>query len=152
MKPAPPAGGGTQLETGGSESGDIRKIVWKGALGVWRRYPLFGSGVETFAYSYYNFRPAEHNLVSEWDFLYNKAHNEYLNFLATTGIFGLGTYLLLQVWISIWLLKHNQVAFLSGLIALSVSNFFGFSTVPVALLFWLYPAFAFVLTHHATKT
>ena len=136
---------GSQLESGGSESGDIRKIVWKGALRIWRRYPLFGSGVETFAYSYYNFRPPEHNLVSEWDFLYNKAHNEYLNFFATTGIVGLGTYLLLQAWIFIWLFKHISIlnaAFLAGLVGLSVSNFFGFSTVSVALLFFLFPAFA----------
>jgi len=85
-------------EDGGiSQSSDIRKIVWKGAIDIFKHYPLFGSGVETFAYSYYNFRPIEHNLVTEWDFLYNKAHNEYLNYLATTGIFGLGTYLLFIV-------------------------------------------------------
>ncbi|MDP2860465.1 MAG: O-antigen ligase family protein, partial [bacterium] len=77
-----------------SDSVDIRKVVWTGALGVFRRYPIFGSGVETFGYSYYQDRPVEHNLLSEWDFLYNKAHNEYLNFLATTGVVGLGTYLL----------------------------------------------------------
>ena len=87
----------TQIAVGGTESSAIRKIVWKGALDIFRHYPLFGSGVETFAYSYYQFRPAAHNLVSEWDFLYNKAHNEYLNYLATTGIFGLGTYLLFIV-------------------------------------------------------
>jgi len=84
----------TQIVTGGSESGQIRTIVWKGAIEIFKHYPAFGSGVETFAYSYYQYRPMEHNLVSEWDFLYNKAHNEYLNYLATTGIFGLGTYLL----------------------------------------------------------
>ncbi|MEJ2441646.1 MAG: O-antigen ligase family protein [Patescibacteria group bacterium] len=70
---------GPALEVGGTESGEIRKIVWKGAFNIWKNYPVFGSGVETFAYSYYNFRPVEHNLVSEWDFLYNKAHNEFLN-------------------------------------------------------------------------
>ena len=66
---------GPALETGGTESGKIREIVWKGALQVWLHYPIFGTGVETFAYSYYKYRPAEHNLVSEWDFIYNKAHN-----------------------------------------------------------------------------
>ncbi len=164
VKASPAVAGGTQLESGGSESGDIRRIVWQGAIKVWRHWPIFGSGVETFAYSYYNFRPPEHNLVSEWDFLYNKAHNEYINFLATTGIIGLGTYLLLQIWVFIWLLKQgfNQrlktkdqtllLAFISGLAGLSISNFFGFSTVPVALLFFLYPAFAIVLTRHETKT
>jgi putative inorganic carbon (hco3(-)) transporter len=84
---------GTQLENGGTESGQIRLIVWRGALDIFKAYPILGSGVETFAYSYYNFRPIEHNMVSEWDFLYNKAHNEYLNYLATTGIIGFGAYL-----------------------------------------------------------
>ncbi|MFC1626059.1 O-antigen ligase family protein, partial [Patescibacteria group bacterium] len=64
------------LETGGTESGTIRKIVWKGAVEIWKHYPILGSGVETFAFSYYKFRPTEHNLTSEWDFIYNKAHNE----------------------------------------------------------------------------
>jgi len=83
----------TQIATGGTESSIIRKIVWKGAIDIFKHSPLFGSGVETFAYSYYNFRPIEHNLVTEWDFLYNKAHNEYLNYLATTGALGTITYL-----------------------------------------------------------
>jgi putative inorganic carbon (hco3(-)) transporter len=60
----------------------------KGAWELTKKYPLFGSGVETFAYSYYNVRPVEHNLVTEWDFLYNKAHNEFLNYAATTGFVG----------------------------------------------------------------
>ncbi len=76
-----------------TESFDIRKIVWQGAYDLGRKYPLFGTGVETFAYSYYFVRPKEHNLTSEWDFLYNKAHNEYLNYFATTGSIGLMTYL-----------------------------------------------------------
>ncbi len=57
----------------------IRYIVWRGAIKIWQRYPILGSGPGTFAYSYYLDRPMEHNLVSEWDFLYNKAHNELLN-------------------------------------------------------------------------
>ena len=93
--------GSTQLENGGTESGQIRLIVWKGALSIFKAYPVFGSGVETFAYSYYQFRPVEHNLVSEWDFLYNKAHNEFLNYLATTGIIGFSTYLLM-IGVFIW--------------------------------------------------
>src|SRR3989344_1379759 len=86
----PTASSGTQLENGGTESGQIRFIVWQGALDIFKHYPIFGSGLETFAYSYYQYRPTSHNLTSEWDFLYNKAHNEYLNYLATTGIVGFG--------------------------------------------------------------
>ncbi len=86
---------GPALEVGGTESGTIRKIVWTGAVEVWKHYPIFGAGVETFAFSYYQYRPVEHNLVSEWDFIYNKAHNEYLNMAANSGAVGLITYLIL---------------------------------------------------------
>jgi len=101
------------LEVGGTDSGKIRKIVWKGAIEIWKKYPIFGSGVETFGFSYYNFKPTEHNLTSEWDFLYNKAHNEYLNFAATTGTIGLFSFLLLTfsslLQISdFWLIKKGS--------------------------------------------
>jgi len=137
--------GGTALEGGGTESGTIRQIVWKGALNVWRHYPAVGTGVETFAYSFYNFRPIEHNLVSEWDFLYNKAHNEYLNIMANTGTLGIATYLAM-VFFSILLIFRSKselnIAFLAGLASLLATNFFGFSVVPTSLLFFLFPAFA----------
>ncbi len=77
-----------------TDSGNIRQIVWKGAFDVWKANPVIGTGVETFAFAYYQHRPVEHNYTSEWDYLYNKAHNEYLNYLATTGSIGLGTYIL----------------------------------------------------------
>ncbi|MBU1085464.1 O-antigen ligase family protein [Patescibacteria group bacterium] len=146
------------IQTGGSKSSDIRKVVWQGAINIWEKYPIFGSGVETFAYSYYNHRPVEHNLLSEWDFLYNKAHNEFLNFLATTGAFGLFSYLLIIIWFSIWTLRiyfrsrscdSLYIALLAGYLGLAVSNFFGFSVVPVALFFFLFPALA--ISHNMTK-
>ena len=152
---------GTSLETGGTESGEIRKIVWSGAVAIWKRYPLFGSGVETFAYSYYQDRPATHNQVSEWDFLYNKAHNEFLNYLATTGAVGLLSYLSLWVVIGIGILgqlKHSNsshqtgiaIAWLTGLVAQGISNFFGFSTVAINVLFWLGLAWLGVWTHQTS--
>ncbi|MBM3283258.1 O-antigen ligase family protein, partial [Candidatus Gottesmanbacteria bacterium] len=94
--------GSSIIDVGITESGTIRRIVWKGAVDVFSHYPIFGSGVETFAFAYYKFRPSEHNMTSEWDFLYNKAHNEYLNFAATTGVFGIGSYLLIVITYIIW--------------------------------------------------
>jgi putative inorganic carbon (HCO3(-)) transporter len=160
---APVVSTGTQLESGGTDSGKIRMIVWKGALKVWQRSPLFGSGVETFAYSYYQDRPREHNDISEWDFLYNKAHNEFLNFLATTGVFGLGSYLAFlgtfaYLLISTGIFKrqktseHDQnitlaaAALMAASAGLAVSNFFGFSTVMVGVWFFVMPALWLLLT------
>lgn len=163
-----------------SESGDIRKVVWRGAVEIWRHYPFFGTGPETFAYSYYWYRPREHNDLSEWDFLYNKAHNEYLNYAATTGSVGLLAYLLLIGSFLVWSIRKIQIsirqpadkiqnksqilnsksqkelgqleirsirnfllpALFSGFLSIAATNFFGFSVVPVQLLFFLFPAFA----------
>jgi O-antigen ligase/Flp pilus assembly protein TadD len=148
------------VELGGTDSGVIRRIVWNGAIDIWKHYPVFGTGVETFAFAYYKYRPVEHNLTSEWDFLYNKAHNEYLNYLATTGTLGFLSYITLIIFtlyvigkpifksktqldqLEIRSIRNFQIALASGYISILVTNFFGFSVVPVQLLFFLFPAFA----------
>lgn len=161
IKPTGPA-----LEVGGTESGTIRKYVWQGAINAWKSTTktfLIGTGTETFAFAFYQFRPVGHNMTSEWDFLYNKAHNEYLNYLATTGIFGLGSYLLFIGTFIWWFIKsqytiHNhqnldienclpageagilETALFSGWISILVTNFFGFSVVIIQLYLFLFPA------------
>lgn len=131
---------------GGSDSMAIRRVVWQGAVELGLKYPLFGTGVETFGYSYYWVRPAVHNLTSEADFLYNKAHNEYLNFLATTGFVGLATYLFL-IFSTLRLLIKKPAAssdlrlpLILGYLSILITNYFGFSVVNIALFFFLYPA------------
>ena len=155
--PAVPSSG-TQLENGGTESGQIRFIVWKGALDIFKHNPIFGSGVETFAYSYYQYRPQQHNLTSEWDFLYNKAHNEYLNYLATTGIVGFGTYIAIIFLFIFWSARqliiskrvNDQtiltIAILASYLSFLIYNFFLFSVVIIAIFFYLFPSLVFVAT------
>lgn len=139
---------GPVLEVGGTESGEIRKYVWQGAFNAWKSTPktmLIGTGTETFAFAFYQFRPVGHNLTSEWDFLYNKAHNEYLNYLATTGIFGLGSYLLFAGLFIFWYIKNTQkdsinIALFAGWISILITNFFGFSVVIMQIFLFLFPA------------
>lgn len=78
---------------GGTETSRIRQIVWTGAWQVFTQNPILGTGPETFAYSYQKMRPVTHNQTTEWNFFYNKAHNEFLNYLANIGIIGLLLYL-----------------------------------------------------------
>ncbi len=166
---------------GGSDSMVIRQVVWSGARQLAQRYPVFGTGLETFGYTYYWVRPAAHNLLSEWEFLYNKAHNEYLNFLANTGFVGLSAYLLLigwtiAWWVTIdvgdkrrgapnddvaastrartslgggaWQAPHSLViALLFGYLSILITNYFGFSVVPIALFFFLFPAVIFTISN-----
>lgn len=151
---------GPALEVGGTESGTIRKYVWLGAINAWKsstKTKLIGTGTETFAFAFYQFRPVGHNQTSEWDFLYNKAHNEYLNYLATTGAFGLGSYLLFIGAFIWWFVRIAQnetkeeltpihYALFSGWISVLITNFFGFSVVIVQLFLFLLPAFIVALT------
>jgi O-antigen ligase len=148
------------IPTGGTESGEIRKIVWKGAFLIWQHHPFLGTGPETFAYSYYWYRPREHNDVSEWDFLYNKAHNEYLNYAANTGTLGLLSYLFLSASFFFWVSKKKKIesqdlnlklALTAGFVSLLVTNFFGFAVVPVSLLFFTIPGLAFCLSKTEEK-
>lgn len=155
--PRPSSGGSSLIEVGITGSDTIRQIVWKGALEIWRNNPYFGTGVETFAQSYYRYRPVEHNMTSEWDFLYNKAHNEYLNYAANSGLFGLGTYLLfimVALWSFIKSIRSSSSSFFSmspssrttlsitlGWATILLTNFFGFSVVIIQLFFFLFPSF-----------
>jgi len=137
-----------------TESFDIRKIVWQGALKLGLSNPLFGTGVETFAYSYNFVRPKTHNLTSEWDYIYNKAHNEFLNYFATTGFVGLASYIgfiLSYTWFIFIFLQNRQsknkdyaVFLFTGWITINITNFFGFSTTVTNLLFFLIPAMTIV--------
>lgn len=151
--PAPKSAG----ELGGTDSGVIRKYVWEGAINIWKHYPVLGSGLETYAFSYYQYRPQGHNLTSEWNFLYNKAHNEYLNYLATTGTLGIATYLFMIgsfLFISFKFLFKNIknpsktdlliASLVIGYGGILISNFFGFSVVMVNILFYLIPAFVLI--------
>lgn len=145
-----------------SDTFRIRLIVWKGAIDTWKAFPFFGTGVETFAFSYYQFRPVEHNSTSEWDFLYNKAHNEYLNYLSTTGLVGLICYLSLIIVFLAKNLKflslkskpevyYLNIAILAGFISILITNSAGFSVVNTATLFFLFPAI-FIVVNKKYKT
>lgn len=171
-----PVVAGPVLETGGTESGVIRKYVWQAAINVWKANPknmLIGTGTETFAFAFYQYKPIGHNLTSEWDFLYNKAHNEYLNFLATTGLFGLVSYLALIGSVILWAVQYARKTALvinvkkqliaidegsiliyglaAGWVSLLITNFFGFSVVVTQLLFFLFPA-AMLMVQGTTQT
>jgi len=138
----------------GTESFAIRKIVWKGGILLGIKHPIFGTGPETFAYTYYQTRLPEHNSTSEWDFIYNKAHNEYVHFFATTGIVGVLSYLYLIVSILMYSIRsyrtvwnrsgqgsnHLILYLMLSLISIFITNFFGFSTTNLNLLLFLLPA------------
>ncbi len=148
-----------ETRIGGSNSMIIRRVVWDGAIKLGLSHPFFGTGVETFGYSYYWKRPLAHNFTSETDFLYNKAHNEYLNFFATTGFLGLVSYLFLIVSVLLSFRAQTRnpssndlgIPLSLGFISILITNFFGFSVVNIALFFFLFPAIIISLNSTETK-
>lgn len=146
---------------GGSDSGRIRTFVWRGAFDLFKMYPLFGSGPETFAYAYYKVKPQEHNLTTEWDYLYNKAHNEFLNYLATTGILGFGSYMAFIILFYILAIKnlltrsqsysYIAVALVGAFTGTHISNFFGFSVVIGNLYLFFIPLLFFIYQNSLPK-
>ncbi|MFA9288580.1 MAG: O-antigen ligase family protein [Weeksellaceae bacterium] len=149
-----------------TDSSEIRKIVWQGSVALGMRYPLLGTGPETFAYTYFLTRPLEHNYVSEWDFIYNKAHNEFLHYFATTGFLGLMMYLVVIIGtlaVIFMQLKKTSIerldfwfylSLLGAYLTILITNFFGFSTSTIQLYFYLIPilAITYSLKVHIVET
>lgn len=141
-----------------TDSGVIRKIVWQGAFGLGMEYPLVGTGPETFAYSYSFLRPIQHNETSEWDFVYNKAHNELFNYFATSGFPGLLGYMLMICFTLLYasyvlkgsLHKDDELlvcTLLLAFIGICVTNFLGFSTTTSQLFLYMIPVWIAMVVH-----
>ena len=95
-----------------------------------------GTGPETFPYAFQPFRTKILNYSSEWDFVFNKPHNYYLEILATMGILGLVSYGILMFKV----LRTKHPFLVPSLVSLFVSNIFGWPTVATTLVFWIYLA------------
>lgn len=146
------------------DTGDIRLSVWLGALDLWRRdlkSLLIGAGPETFAYNFLSFRPLSLNQTSEWDFLYNKAHNYYLDLLTGTGLLGLIAYLgfvyavgkkQLKVAAAGPPEKINQSRLLfAGWTTILTTNLFGWPTVYLSLLTFTLPLIMAKLSQNGSE-
>ena len=122
-----------------SDPGFIRGGLWLGTTKLIFSSPkvaFIGIGPETFPYAFQKFRPRELNYSSEWNFVFNKPHNYFLEVASEQGLFGLGIYLYLYLK----LLRSLDKKYLACLIAFAVSNIFGWPTVVTTFIFWMYLA------------
>ncbi len=119
-----------------SDPGYIRSGLWKGTAAMITSDPkifLLGAGPETFPYYFQKFRPLSLNYSSEWNFVFNKPHNFYLETWAEQGILGLLSFLFLLIYA----FKRVEVKYRGAVIAFAVTNFFGWPTVATFVIFWL---------------
>lgn len=119
-----------------SDPGYIRSGLWKGTVEMITSEPkvfMFGTGPETFPYFFQKFRPAELNYSSEWNYVFNKPHNYYLETWTEQGIIGVLAYL----YLLFFLFKRADKRYSGSILAFAVTNIFGWPTVAPAVLFWL---------------
>lgn len=143
-----------RMFTPGGELSDGRLDVWRDSLAIIRDYPLFGTGMGTFASIFQSYRTFAGN------FFYYNAHNDYIELLTDTGLIGFS----LVVWFLLTVIgqayragrqrrdsyaRHLTLASLTGVLALlfhSVTDF-NFQSGANALYFFLLLALAVSAAH-----
>ena len=129
-----------------SDPGAIRLNLWRDSMKIVLSSPkafLIGTGPETFPYAFQPHRSNALNYTSEWDFIFNKPHNYYLEILTELGIIGLLVYTALYMYLLLKLPKW----LVPSLVAFLVTNFFGWPSVSTELLFVLLASFGFQSVH-----
>jgi O-antigen ligase len=83
-----------ELTTAGGKVDDMRFMMWKSAIGVWRDHPWLGAGPGQFEHQFHKHRPRRLQMHPA------RAHNDYLNTLADWGI--LGFLIVIGTWVAFW--------------------------------------------------
>lgn len=130
------------------DTGKIRLILWDGTINLITSSPkqfLIGSGPETFTYAFTRYRPDAINATSEANFIHNKPHNWYLEIFSNLGLLGFIS-IIIFISTSIYIFakqpKTNiQIALFCGWISILITNFFGWPTLYLSLLFFILPIF-----------
>lgn len=124
--------------------GTSRGYIWRKSVEIIRDFPifnkLFGYGPDTFGiYAVKNFRG---DMVSTTEQIFDSAHNEYLQFLVTTGILGLTSYLAFlfaagKEMAENWLKSPYILACLFGFICYSAQAFVNLNLPIVTPFMWM---------------
>ena len=119
-----------------------RLLVWQSGLQAFKEKPILGFGSENFFYGinrYYNA-----SITEQW---FDKAHNFIVDYLVSSGIFGLLGYLVIFITASyyIWIIRRKNILLASVLFsflgAYLFTNLFVFDTLNTWLILMLFLAF-----------
>jgi O-antigen ligase len=121
-----------------------RLFVWGNTLREVDEAPLLGVGPENFEVLYNKFFDPQ-IVTEEW---FDRAHNMYIDVLASTGLLGLALYLALLGALAVSLVRAVRrdpltVILLLGFVAYAVQNIFVFESVSTGVLFWGFAAYVF---------
>lgn len=125
------------------DSGSGRIEIWYNTVKLILRNPIIGEGPDTLHKALEKYYPEEFQEYIEKNNKYiDKAHNEYLEYWASCGIFTLATYLILLITIGLNLFKRLErdkyKILLLTFIAYTVQAFFNISVPMVAPIWWIF--------------
>jgi len=131
-----------------------RFIVWGTAFEMWKKNPWLGVGPENFGEEFNHVQTVEQNYGESWNLIWHKAHNEFIHYLATTGIIGFAAYfwLIILMFIPVFKILFRKewetdyvfaVALLGGFGFLLATHMTAFSFIPTLMFFYLFPAMNF---------
>lgn len=127
---------------------ETRLVMWPAVISQIADRPFFGFGPETFAMTFQKYAPKALLRLEHFEYIADRAHNEFLDTAASIGIIGLLFYgLFLFVLLRIAFKSQNlySVAAGCGILALLITNQFGFSTTVHFTVFWLLAAIILLL-------
>ncbi len=125
-----------------------RLHIWYPALKMIKEHPLFGTGIDTFKTVFPSYEGIDFAQIDGANVSSRTAHNEYLNYGATSGLFGLAAYLmLLYSWAVSALrsfsreneekMKLYMLASSAAVIAYLTQNFFSFGVAAINTFFYI---------------
>lgn len=114
--------------------GTRRIKIWKETLKIVPKYMVHGAGIDNFFYAF-----GKKPLIIKY-YMYDKAHNEYLQILLTEGIFALISYLLFYLSVFLIGYKNNHkknIYLVLPVVAYLIQAFFNISVVEAAPIFFM---------------
>lgn len=113
-----------------------RVYLWQAAIDLFREFPLIGSGLETFRFTYQTVAtPAIFNFEKLFE-IPDRVHNIFLDTLVQQGLFGLLVYLGILVGLFVLFFRSRKKAeplllfCYCALVSILVGEFFGFPLAP----------------------
>jgi O-antigen ligase len=77
----------------------IRGHYWNAGIDMWLAHPFFGVGVDRYGAYFKEFRDSSYPLTYGFEITSTNAHNTFIQFFATSGIFVGITYILLNLYV-----------------------------------------------------
>lgn len=115
--------------------GTNRIVIWKETLKIIPDHLWHGVGIDNFAYAFNG------KALTYKKYIFDKAHNEYLQTLVTQGIFSFISYLTLYTLVVIEGFKNNfkkgKVYLILPVVGYLIQAFFNISVIEVAPIFYI---------------